>query len=158
MITMMHHVILCFLKMFVLSITLCLAPCILLSLTFCRSSMVGRSRGRLQFKKGRMMRTSPRWLHARRLLPEVTSRLQLGRHVRLGFSRYVRTVSAISPTYDVETSHSLMRWNGDNDAVDLVLVLAPEGSWIMLCDHENVLHHLFWAFSGFVSCQAFGPC
>ena len=105
-----------------------------------------------------VMRTSPRWLHARRHLPEVTSRLQLGRHVRLGFSRHVRTVSAISPTYDVETSHSLMRWNGDDDAVDLVLVLAPEGSWIMLCDHEKVLCHLFWAFSGFVSCRAFGPC
>ena len=39
-----------------------------------------------------------------------------------------------------------MRWNGDDDAVDLVLVLAPEGSWIILCDHEKVLRHLFWAF------------
>ena len=38
-----------------------------------------------------------------------------------------------------------MRWKGDDDAVILILVLAPEGSWIILCDHEKVLRHLFWA-------------
>jgi hypothetical protein len=36
-----------------------------------------------------------------------------------------------------------MRWKGDDDAVVLVLVLAPKGSWIILCDHDKVLRHLF---------------
>ena len=36
-----------------------------------------------------------------------------------------------------------MRWKGDNDVIVLVLVLAPERSWLMLCDHDNMLHHLF---------------
>jgi len=49
----MHHDILCFVNL------LCLVHC-LLSLTFCRSLLIGKSRGRLQFKKGRMMRTSLR--------------------------------------------------------------------------------------------------
>ena len=40
-----------------------------------------------------------------------------------------------------------MRWKGDDAAVDLVLVLAPERSWIILCDHEKVLPHLFWVNS-----------
>src|SRR5579871_2620836 len=124
---------------------LCLV-CVLLSLTFCRGLfMMGWSRGRLQFKKGRMMRTSPRWTHARHVLPQVPSRLQLSRHVRFGFSRHTSTVSAISPTYDIETRRIRMRWKGDDDAVVLVLVLAPEGSWFILCDHDKVLRHLFWA-------------
>ena len=38
-----------------------------------------------------------------------------------------------------------MRWKGDDDAVVLILVLDPEGTWIILCDHEKVLCHLFWA-------------
>jgi hypothetical protein len=42
-----------------------LANCVLLSLTFCRSLMVGWSQKRLQFKKGRMMRTSLCWIHPR---------------------------------------------------------------------------------------------
>ena len=50
-----------------------------------------------------------------------------------------------------------MRWKGDDDAVILILVLAPEGSWIILCDHEKVLRHLFWADLGFVSCRALSP-
>jgi len=36
-----------------------------------------------------------------------------------------------------------MRWKVDDDAILLVLVLAPEGSWIILCDHNKVLRHLF---------------
>ena len=47
-----------------------------------------------------------------------------------------------------------MRWNRDDEMFLLVLVLAPEASWIILCDHGKVLRHLFWAFSGFVSCRA----
>ena len=39
-----------------------------------------------------------------------------------------------------------MRWNCDDDTLLLVLVLALEASWIILCDHGNVLRHLFWAF------------
>lgn len=35
---------------------------------------------------------------------------------------------------------------------------ASENSWIILCNHEKVLRHLFWAFSGFVSCRALTPC
>ena len=38
-----------------------------------------------------------------------------------------------------------MRWKGDDDAINLVLVLAPEHSWIMLCDHDKVVRHIFWA-------------
>ncbi|KAF8776547.1 hypothetical protein HU200_003264 [Digitaria exilis] len=47
-----------------------------------------------------------------------------------------------------------MRWNEDNDAVDLLLVQALEGSWIMLCDHNKVLCHLFGPSSGRVSHRA----
>ncbi|KAF8760518.1 hypothetical protein HU200_010143 [Digitaria exilis] len=38
-----------------------------------------------------------------------------------------------------------MRWKENDDAVIWVQVLAPEPSWIILCDHEKVLRHLFWA-------------
>ena len=103
------------------------------------------SRGRLQFKKGRMMRTSPRWTRRHHGLPQVATRLQLSCHVTLGFSRHVITVSAITSSYDIETGRSWMRWKGDNDAVILDLVQAPDGSWIILCDHGKVLRHLFWA-------------
>ena len=51
-----------------------------------------------------------------------------------------------------------MRWKADDEKLRLVLVLAPEHSWIILCDHGKVLRHLFWAFSGFVSCQALSLC
>ena len=37
----------------------------------------------------------------------------------------------------------LMRWKGDDNAVVLDLVPAPEGPWIILCDHNKVLRHLF---------------
>ena len=51
-----------------------------------------------------------------------------------------------------------MRWNRDDEALLLVLVPVPETSWNILCYHRKVLRHLFWAFSGFVSCLALGPC
>ena len=51
-----------------------------------------------------------------------------------------------------------MHWNRDDEMLLLVLVLAPEASWIILCDHGKVLHHLFWASSGFVSCWNLSPC
>ena len=50
-----------------------------------------------------------------------------------------------------------MRWKANDETFRLVLVLALEDSWIILCDHEKVLWHLFWAFSGFVSCRALSP-
>src|SRR6185312_2773594 len=98
---MTHLVILCFVDINLFQLLLCLAQCILLSLTFCRNLMLGWSRGRLQFKKGRMMRTSPHWTYANRPHLQVTSRLQLGFHIHLGFSLHPCTVSAISASYGV---------------------------------------------------------
>jgi hypothetical protein len=54
-------------------------------------------------------------------------------------------VSVITPSYDVETRRISTCWKEDDDAVDLVLVLAQEVAWTMLCDHDKVLRHLFWA-------------
>jgi hypothetical protein len=90
-----------------------------------------------------VMRTSPRCTHRRYGLPQVAIRPQLSCHVTLGFSRHVITVSVITLSYDIETGRSWMRWKGDDDAVILDLVPAPEGPWIILCDHGKVLHHLF---------------
>jgi hypothetical protein len=90
-----------------------------------------------------VMRTSPRYTHRRYGHPQVAIRPQLSCHVTLGFSRHVVTVSVITSSYDIETGHSWMRWKGDAAAVILDLVLAPEGPWIILCDHDKVLHHLF---------------
>ena len=53
-----------------------------------------------------VMRTSPCWIRAYHGLPQVTSRHQLGRRVRLGFSRHPFTVLMISPTSDVQTRRS----------------------------------------------------
>lgn len=50
-----------------------------------------------------------------------------------------------------------MRWKLDDEMLLLVLVLAPEGSWIMLCDHDKVLRHLFGPSRAFVSCRALSP-
>jgi hypothetical protein len=36
-------------------------------------------------------------------------------------------------------------WKEEDDTVDLVLVLALEVACIILCDHDKVLCHLFWA-------------
>jgi hypothetical protein len=73
---------------------------------------------------------------------------QLGHHVRLGFSRHSCTVLVISPLYGVQMKWSWMRWNRDDETLLLVLVPAPETSWNILCDHEKMFCHLFWAFSG----------
>jgi hypothetical protein len=90
-----------------------------------------------------VMRTSPRWTHRGYGLPQVAIRPQLSCHVTLGFSRHVVTVLVITLSYDIKTGRSWMRWKGDDDAVVLDLVLAPEGPWIILCDHVKVLRHLF---------------
>ena len=105
-----------------------------------------------------VMRTSPCWTRSCHSLLQVTSRHQLGHRVRLGFCQYPCTVSVISPSYGVKMRCSWMRWNRDDEMLLLVLVLALEASWIILCDHGKVLRHLFWAFSGFVSCRALSPC
>jgi hypothetical protein len=47
------------------------------------------------------------------------------------------TKMAISPSYDIETRCSLIRWKED-ETFHLVLVQAPEASWIILCDHDNI--------------------
>jgi hypothetical protein len=90
-----------------------------------------------------MMRTLPHWTHRHYGLPQVAIRPQLSCHVTLGFSRHVVTVSVITFSYDIETGRSWMHWKGDDDAVVLDLVPAPESLWIILCDHGKVLHHLF---------------
>jgi hypothetical protein len=74
---------------------------------------------------------------------QVAIRPQLSCHVTLGFSRHIITVSVITLSYDIKTGCSWMRWKGDDDAIVLDLVLAPEGLWIILCDHGKVLRHLF---------------
>ena len=58
----------------------------------------------------------------------------------------------------VQMRWSWMRWIDEDEMLLLVLVLALEASWIILCDHGNVPRHLFWAFSGFLSCRALSPC
>jgi hypothetical protein len=40
-----------------------------------------------------------------------------------------------------------MRWKEDDERFLLVLVRAPEDLWIILCDHDKVLCHLFWVKS-----------
>jgi hypothetical protein len=90
-----------------------------------------------------VMRTSPRWTHRRYGLLQVAIHLQFSCHVTLGFSRHVVIVSVITLSYNIETGHSWMRWKGDDDAVLLDLVPAPEGPWIILCDHDKMLRHLF---------------
>ena len=107
--------------------------------------MTGRTQRRVwsHKKPHPVMRTSPCWTHRRHGLPQVAIRSQLSCHVALGFSRHVVTVSVITFSYDIETGRSWMRWKGDDDAVVLDLVPAPEGPWIILCDHGKVLRHLF---------------
>jgi hypothetical protein len=38
---------------------------------------------------------------------------------------------------------ALMRWKQDGETFHFVLILAPEASWIILFDHENMLRHQF---------------
>jgi hypothetical protein len=104
-----------------------------------------------------VMRTSPCWICTCHVLLHATSRLQLSHHVWFGFNRHPCTVSAISPLSNIETRHIRMCWKGDNNNIILVLVQAPEGSWFMLCDHNNVLHHFLLGQLRFVSSRAFNP-
>lgn len=106
-------------------------------------------------KAMKLIRTSPHWTHTSRLLHRVTSRRQLAERVRFGFSRQPCTKSAVSPSSDVQTRRYLICWKIKNEVILLVLVLAPEESWIILCDHEKVLPHLFGPSWAFVSCRAF---
>jgi hypothetical protein len=89
------------------------------------------------------MRTSSLWTHQRYGLSQVAIHLQLSCHVTLGFSRHVVAVLVITLSYDIKTGCSCMRWKGDDDAIVLDVVPALEGPWIILCDHGNVLRHLF---------------
>ncbi|KAF8701503.1 hypothetical protein HU200_033527 [Digitaria exilis] len=102
------------------------------------------------------MRTSPRWNCTHHGLPQVVLRLRLRCHVQLEFSLHLWTVLAISPTYDVETRRIRMRWKGDDDAVVLVLVLAPEDSWIILCNNERCCITCFGPTGPYIV-SGFGP-
>jgi len=88
---------------------------------------------------------------------QATSRRQLGQRVRFGFGRPYLMKLATSPSYDNETRHSLLGWKANEESFLLVLVPALEDSWIILCDHDKVLHHLFGAELAFVSCRALTP-
>ena len=102
-----------------------------------------------------VMRTSPCWTRSCHGLPQVTSRHQLGHRVRLGFSRHplhgFSDISLIRCPNEVILD--AWRWDASFGSSP-----ALETSWIILCDHGKVLHHLFWAFLGFVSCRALSPC
>jgi len=102
------------------------------------------------------MRTSPCWTYASRH-HQLQLRRQLGQRLRFGFSRQPCTKTAISPTSELQMRRSLMRWKADYDGLLLVLVLAPEDSWIILCDHEKVLRHLCGPSWAFVSSRALSP-
>ena len=91
-----------------------------------------------------MIRSSPCWIHIHHRLFQVTTDLQLNYHITLGLSRHVINVSSITSSYDIETGRSSTRSKWYDAAIILDLVLAPNGWWINLCDHGNVLLHLFW--------------
>ena len=74
-----------------------------------------------------MMRTSPCWTRLHHRLSQVATHLQLSSHVTLGFSRHIVNVLIITPSYDIKTWRSWTRWKGNDDAVVLDLVLAPDG-------------------------------
>ncbi|KAG0514640.1 hypothetical protein BDA96_10G210500 [Sorghum bicolor] len=76
-----------------------------------------------------MMSTPPHWTRLHHCLLQVATHLQLGYHITLRFSQYIVNNC----------------WKGDDDAIILDLVPAPDGPWINLCDHDKVLRHLFWA-------------
>ena len=50
-----------------------------------------------------------------------------------------------------------MRWKAKEEIFLLVLVPDPVDSWIILCDHDKMLRHLFWAVLAFVSRRALSP-
>jgi hypothetical protein len=124
---------------------------------FTNSLMVGWSQGQLQFKKGRIMRTSPRWIYMSHAVRQVTSCHQLGLRISFGFRRPPWTELATSPSYDIDARCSLMRWKGNDESFLSVLVPPPEDSWIILCVHNKELCHQFWALMVFVSCRTLSP-
>jgi hypothetical protein len=44
---------------------------------------------------------------------------------------------------NIKTKHSLMCWKWNNNAILLILVLDRETLWIILQDHDKMLHHQF---------------
>ena len=103
------------------------------------------------------MRTSPRWTCSSRPHHQASCHRQVGRRVQFGFSQHACTKMMISPSYGIQIRHSWMHWNHDDKMLLLVRVLGPKTSWIILCDIKMVLHPLFWAFLGLVSCRALSP-
>lgn len=62
---------------------------------------------------------------------------QLGQRVQFRFSWQPCTKSAISPTSGIQMRHSLMHCKVDDDMLLLDLVIVPNDSWIVLCDHKR---------------------
>jgi hypothetical protein len=89
------------------------------------------------------MRISPKWIRTSHARHQVTSRHQLGLRIWFRFSRPLWMKLVTSPSYDVKTRCSLMCWKANNESFLLVLVLALEDLWIILCDHKKMLRHLF---------------
>jgi len=116
------------------------------------------SRGRLQFKKRRRMRTSPRWIRWHHRLFQVAIHVQLSYHVTLGFSKHVVSVLITTSSYDIKTRWSWTRWKGDDAAVILDLVPALDLSWINLYDQGKMLCHLFWANLAMYRIRVLSPC
>ena len=104
-----------------------------------------------------VMRTSPCWTCSSWLHHQATSRRQLGLRVRFGISQKPCTQTVMSPSYVFQIRCSQMHWKLDDETLPLVRVPAPEDSWIILCVHDKVLRHLFWAEQAFVSCRALSP-
>jgi hypothetical protein len=112
----------------------------------------GWSRGQLQFKKGRIVRTSPGGYARAMPFAKLQGIINLDSGVRFRFNRPPWTESATSPSYNIETWRSLMRWKANDESCLLVLVPPPEDFWIILSVHDNMLCHQFHALAAFVSC------
>ena len=117
---------------------------------------LGWSRGRLQFKKGRMMRTSSCWIRMFHGLLQVATHPQLGCHVQLVFSRHPSQFRQYLPHTTLKRG---VLGSVRKGTTTCRFGFGPRSrtSWIMLCDHKKVLHHLFWANIGFVSSWALSP-
>lgn len=106
-----------------------------------------------------MMRTSPCQTCRCHGLPQVVLRPQLSWHVRFKINRHLHTVSAISPSYDVETRHVRMHWKGDDDTINLVNSSPSSRTFV---DHamwpRKVTCHLVLSQLCLVSSRAYGPC
>jgi hypothetical protein len=102
-----------------------------------------------------VIRISPRWIHTIYVIGQVTSYHQLGLRVQFGFSRPPWTESATSPSYDIETRRSLMRWKAND-----YFCSCPRSKGLV--DHpvrpRQDAASLVFSLNGLLSCQALSPC